>query len=90
MNVLFWLFGPKGHLETAASDMHKSLPSFSSTDLSGLMHSEQTHQLEGNKDSLVALQICITSKMLRVKKVSVSTPFTQPRGDEETKPWDAP
>lgn len=88
--MLFWLCGPKGHLETAASDMHKSLPSFSSTDLSGLMHSEQTHQLEGNKDSLATLQICITSKLLRVKEGSISIPFTQSRGDEETKPWDAP
>lgn len=49
MNVLLWLCEPKGHLETASSDVHKSLPSFSSTDLSGQMHSEQTHQLEDKK-----------------------------------------
>lgn len=49
MNVLFWLCGPKGLLETADSDVHKSPLSFSSTDFSGLMHSEQNHQLEEKK-----------------------------------------
>lgn len=46
VNVQFWLCGPEGHLETAASDMHKSPPSFSSTDFSGLTSSEQNRQLE--------------------------------------------
>ena len=45
-NVQFWLCRPEGHLETAASDMHKSPSSFSSTDLSGLTSSERNSQLE--------------------------------------------
>lgn len=49
MDVLFWLCGPKARLERAASGVLQSLPSFSSADLAGLMHSEQTHQLEGKK-----------------------------------------
>lgn len=49
MKGLFWFCGPKGHLETATSHVHESLPSFSSADLSGLTHSEQTHQLEEEK-----------------------------------------
>ena len=46
VNVQVWLCGPEGHLETVASDVHKSSPSFSSTDFSGLTCSEQNCQLE--------------------------------------------
>lgn len=46
MNAQLWLCGPEGHLETAASDMHKSPPPFSSTDFSGLMCSELNCQLK--------------------------------------------
>lgn len=46
MNVQFWLCGPEGHCETAASDVHESPPLLSSTDFSVLMRSEQNRQLE--------------------------------------------
>lgn len=83
VNVQLWLCGPEGHLEMAASDTRKSPPPFSSTDFSGLTCSELNCQLK-EKDSPVIFEICITSKMLRIKEISVSTPCTQQRGGEGT------